>query len=472
MTFCSTRGEVTGLTFEDVLFNTYASDGGLFMPENIPKLDLKTLVDWSSLSYVELCKVVSRLFIPESEIPTVELNGLITKAFNSGFDHEKIIPIVKVRDFYVAELWHGKTMAFKDLALSCVAQFMEYFNEKRKRHITVIVSTSGDTGSAAIESVRMSNWIDIIVMFPKGYCSKVQELQMTTVLDDNVHVFCGEGTSDDLDIPLKNCLTNKNLVKEHGLCSINSVNWARIMIQTVHYFYTYFQASDNIHDEVEIVVPTGAAGNITAGVIAFLMGLPIRLVAATNVNDVFHRALSCGDFSLTEVVPTIAPAMDIQAPYNMERIIYLFSGAEQCANLLRSYEKHGRMEIPLCIREKIANILCSMSVCHNEIVDMMKKSWFEWHYLLDPHTAIALSVACHKYSHCTTLQKHPYVVLSTAHADKFPETMSSLGIEHKPCRRIQCLWEKPTKYKEMRRGDNWDKILMDTILSITETNKC
>lgn len=154
-------------------------------------------------------------------------------------------------------------MAFKDLALSCVAQFMTYFNEKNKRHFTIIVSTSGDTGGAAIESVRHSCWIDIVVMFPKGRCSKVQELQMTTVLDKNVHVFCGEGTSDDLDIPLKNCLTNPELVKKHGLCSINSINWARIMIQIVHYFYTYFQASCSIGDKVKIVVPTGGAGNIT-----------------------------------------------------------------------------------------------------------------------------------------------------------------------------------------------------------------
>lgn len=178
---------------------------------------------------------------------------------------EEVVPVVKVEDVFVAELWHGASMAFKDLALSCVSQFMAYFNAKKRRHVTVIISTSGDTGSAAIESVRHLDYINIVVMFPKGRCSKVQERQMTTVLDENVHVFCGEGTSDDLDIPIKNCLTNPELVKKHGLCSINSINWARIMTQIAHYFYVYYRARHgaDVHTKVEIVVPTGGAGNIT-----------------------------------------------------------------------------------------------------------------------------------------------------------------------------------------------------------------
>ena len=181
---------------------------------------------------------------------------------------EEVIPVVKVKDVFVAELWHGATLAFKDLALSCVGQFMAYFNAKGRQHVTIIVSTSGDTGSAAIESIRHSDCIDIVVMFPKGRCSKVQELQMTTVLDENVHVFCGEGTSDDLDIPLKNCLTNSELVKRHGLCSLNSINWARIMIQIAHHFYVYFQArlGAAVDTNVDIFIPTGGAGNITGTV--------------------------------------------------------------------------------------------------------------------------------------------------------------------------------------------------------------
>ena len=168
-----------------------------------------------------------------------------------------------VGDIHVAELWHGPTLAFKDLSLTCVAQFMEYFNKKKCSHVTVMVATSGDTGSAAIESVRRSKNIDIICVFPKGACSSVQEQQMTTVLDENVHVFSAEGSSDDLDAVLKSILTKQDLVKKYNLCTINSVNWARIMIQIVHYFHVYFKVMKKVGDEVHIIVPTGGMGNAT-----------------------------------------------------------------------------------------------------------------------------------------------------------------------------------------------------------------
>ena len=180
------------------------------------------------------------------------------------FDEKEIVPIKKViGDIHVAELWHGPTLAFKDLALTCVAQFMEYFSKKKSRHITVIVVTSGDTGSAAIDSVRAFKYIDIICMFPKGACSKIQELQMTTVLDENVHVFSAEGNSDDFDVVMQGILKRPDLVDKYGLCTINSANWARIMIQIVHFFHAYFHVCSKPGDEVHIVVPTGGMGNTT-----------------------------------------------------------------------------------------------------------------------------------------------------------------------------------------------------------------
>jgi threonine synthase len=194
--------------------------------------------------------------------------GIITAAFTNVFDHEEIIPVQKVvGDVHVAELWHGPTLAFKDLALTCVAQFIEYFNNKNSCHVTALVATSGDTGSSAIESVRSFKNIDIICLFPKGACSNVQELQMTTILDENVHVFSAEGNSDDLDVVLKSILKQPDLVKKYNLCTINSGNWARIMIQIVHYFYVYFQVCNNPGDEVHIIVPTGAMGNVTGTVV-------------------------------------------------------------------------------------------------------------------------------------------------------------------------------------------------------------
>lgn len=194
----------------------------------------------------------------------MNLVEIITEALTNVFDTEEIIPIKKVVDnLHVAELWHGPTLAFKDLALTCVAQFMAYFNKKCSRHITVMVVTSGDTGSSAIEFVRKFNNLDIICTFPKGACSKVQELQMTTVMDQNVHTFAAEGNCDDLDILVQNIFKQPDLVKKYNLCTINSGNWARIMIQIVHYFYVYFQVANNPGDVVHIIVPTGAMGNVT-----------------------------------------------------------------------------------------------------------------------------------------------------------------------------------------------------------------
>ena len=199
------------------------------------------------------------------------IKGIISAAFTNVFDYDEIIPVEKVvGEIYVAELWHGPTMAFKDLSLTCVAQFMEYFNKKKCHHITVMVATSGDTGSAAIESVRRSKNIDIICAFPKGACSSVQERQMTTVLDENVHVFSAEGSSDDIDAVMKSILTKQDIVEKYNLCTINSINWARVMIQIVHYFHVYFKVLKKVGDELHIIVPTGGMGNAT-GIIIILI---------------------------------------------------------------------------------------------------------------------------------------------------------------------------------------------------------
>jgi threonine synthase len=189
--------------------------------------------------------------------------GLISKAFADTFDHEDIIPVKKVGDVYVAELWHGPTLAFKDLAQQCVGQMIEYFTSKSSRRVTLLVSTSGDTGSAAIESVRRLQNVDIICMFPMGGCSNVQELQMTTILDDNVHVLASEGSSFDNDVVLQSILKNPEVAKMYQLGTINSFMWARPMMQIVHYFYCYLQVCSNPGEEVEFIVPTGGAGNLT-----------------------------------------------------------------------------------------------------------------------------------------------------------------------------------------------------------------
>jgi len=314
MKYISSRGLESGLSFQEVLFSGYAKDGGLYFPEKIPKLTAETLEEWKDLSYPDIVKNVMGMFIGEEDIPKDDLKKLINNAFKSFKDENEPIRIAKLKNgLNIAELFHGPTLAFKDLALGVVGQLYEYFLEKAEKHMTVLIGTSGDTGSAAINAVRGLKWVDVVVLLPKGRCTKIQELQMTTVLDDNVHCFGVDGSSDDLDVPIKAVFADLEYTKNNNLCSINSINWARILVQISHYFYCYFQLAQNVGDLVEIVIPTGACGNIASGYVAHSMGLPVRMVAAVTPNDIVHRTLQSGDFSLSEVVlQTWATAMDIQ----------------------------------------------------------------------------------------------------------------------------------------------------------------
>ena len=263
MKYISSRGLESGLTFQEVLFSGYAKDGGLYFPEKIPRMTAETLQEWKNLSYPDIVKNVMGMFIGEEDIPKDDLKKLINNAFKSFKDENEPISIAKLKNgLNIAELFHGPTLAFKDLALGVVGQLYEYFLEKAEKHMTVLIGTSGDTGSAAINAVRGLKWVDVVVLLPKGRCTKIQELQMTTVLDENVHCFGVDGSSDDLDVPIKAVFADLEYTKNNNLCSINSINWARILVQISHYFYCYFQLAENVGDLVEIVIPTGACGNI------------------------------------------------------------------------------------------------------------------------------------------------------------------------------------------------------------------
>ncbi|XP_054557792.1 threonine synthase-like 2 isoform X2 [Talpa occidentalis] len=359
MWYISTRGMTPRVDFEGALFSGYAPDGGLFMPEELPQLDGETLRQWSTLSYPGLVKELCTLFIGPELIPRDDLNDLIHRAF-SRFRHREVVHLSRLRDgLNVLELWHGATYAFKDLSLCCTAQFLQYFLEKRGKHVTVVVGTSGDTGSAAIESVQGAKNVDIIVLLPKGHCSRIQELQMTTVLRENVHVFGVEGNSDELDEPIKAVFADTAFVRKHNLMSLNSINWSRVLVQMAHYFYAYFQCAPSMDTHplpaVEVVVPTGAAGNLAAGCIAQKMGLPLRLVAAVNCNDIIHRTIQQGDFSLSKAVKsTLASAMDIQVPYNMERIFWLLSNSDCQVTraLMEQFERTQSLSLPKELHSK------------------------------------------------------------------------------------------------------------------------
>ncbi|XP_077992809.1 threonine synthase-like 2 [Glandiceps talaboti] len=475
MKYCSTRGGISGWSFEQALFSTgFVEGGGLLMPETIPHVNQDTLLKWKDLSYPELCKEIVPLFVSEDEIPRQDMNELLDKAF-SKFSLKEVVKVAKLGDgLNVAELWHGKTLAFKDLALSCVGQFLEFFLNKLKKHITITVATSGDTGSSAIEGIRGLEWVDIIVLLPKGRITKIQELMMTTVLDDNVHVMAVEDTtSDGLDEILTSLYRDEEFKKIHDLCTINSINWARVMVQTAHYFYSYFQVCKSVNQTVEVIVPTGAAGNITAGSIAKFMGLPIKIVAAVNTNDIMFRTLESGDHSLAEhVVPTYAPAMDIQSPYNFQRIIWLFSNknTELVDGLMNSFYDTGRMDLPVELMKKMNTVLSSYMLNDEGILQTMKKCWHDNQYLLCPHTAIAVSYH-HEKTRLPDEEPMPSVCLATASPVKFPEVVVEAGLTPQTTPAVTALDTMPTKYIQVKGGDDLEKILRDKIESITSKAK-
>lgn len=322
------------------------------------------------------------LFISEDEISPHDLSVIVDGAY-SNFDVDEVLKVTKLEgDLNIAELFHGPTMTFKDLGLSIVGRLYDYFLEKRRKNMIVLVGTSGDTGSAAIHAVKDLKWVDIIVLLPKGRCTEIQERQMTTVITDNVHNFAGsfnseivklslsssfsvEGNSDELDAPIKALFTDWAFVKENNICNINSLNWARVLIQMAHFIYCYFQACNEVGGEVEFVVPTGACGNIAACVLAKKIGFLLRAVAVVGVNDIVHRTVSRGDFSASgNVAETWSSAMDIEFAYNLERIFWLANGfdSQEVEKLMKEFEETMKVQLKEDVVEQLKNAISGIQV--------------------------------------------------------------------------------------------------------------
>ncbi|XP_009701644.1 PREDICTED: threonine synthase-like 2 [Cariama cristata] len=464
MEYVSTRGGTGTVDFEGALFSGYAPDGGLFMPQRIPSLDRDTLRRWSRFSYPELVKELCSLFITAELVPRSTLNDLIDRAF-SRFRRKDVVHLSRLKDgLNVLELWHGVTYAFKDLSLSCTGQFLQYFLEKKQKHVTILVGTSGDTGSSAIESVRGQKNMDIFVLLPKGFCTQIQELQMTTVIEDNVHVFAAHGNSDEIDEPIKELFADVDFARKYNLMSLNSVNWSRIMVQIAHHFYAYFQCAPSLDTTplpvVEIVVPTGGGGNITAGCIAQKMGLPVRLVAVVNSNDIIHRTVQHGDFSLSESVKaTLASAMDIQEPYNMERILWLLSGSDSCLmkTLMERFSVLKSLKLPEDLHRKLSETLRSCSASDEDIVRAMQRCWEENHYLLCPHSAVAA------HYHYSQPSGTPRCCLAPASAAKFQDALFRAGLVPQLPPEITALTAMETRSTPLERGQDWAQALRERI---------
>jgi threonine synthase len=420
MQYVSTRGSAPALDFEGVTLAGLASDGGLYVPTEFPQFSESEIAEMAGLPYAELAVKVMLPFV-EGSLTAQELQALCDRAYGR-FSHAAVTPLTQLDEQnWLMELFHGPTLAFKDVALQLLGRLFETFLARRDQHLTIVGATSGDTGSAAIDAVAGRENVDIFMLHPKGRVSDVQRRQMTTVRAPNVHNIAIEGSFDDAQAMVKRMFNDPGMNQRFHIGAVNSINWARLMAQVVYYFAAAVQLGAP-HRKVAYSVPTGNFGDVFAGYVAAQMGLPIeQLIVATNVNDILHRALRDGDYSTGEVTPTAAPSMDIQVSSNFERLLYLCGGrdGDALAQQMRGFEETKAMRLTNAQREGAAHLFTSARADANDMSQSMRWAAESCDEVIDPHTAIGLHAA-----RASGIDKAiPIITLATAHPAKFPDAV-------------------------------------------------
>ena len=422
MTYISTRGEAASLTFEDVLLAGLARDGGLYVPEVWPTLSRETIASFAGKPFAEVATEVMAPFVGSS-IDTPALLGMAREAY-ARFDHPAVTPLVQIdRNRWVLELFHGPTLAFKDVAMQLLARLMDHALARRGQRATIVGATSGDTGGAAIEAFRSSKRVDVIILFPDGRVSDVQRRMMTTPTEANVHAVAVKGTFDDCQALVKAMFNDHAFRDAMGLSGVNSINWARIVAQVTYYFVAAVALGAPLRT-VTFAVPTGNFGDILAGWVAKRMGLPIRqLVIASNENDILPRAHETGVYEMRSVVETSSPSMDIQISSNFER--YLFEASGRDAGFIRgimgALAQGRRFELG-ATGPRFRDEFGATSASEAEVADAIRRTRDQSGYLLDPHTACGL-VALER---AAPQSETPGIVLTAAPAAKSPEAMARM----------------------------------------------
>jgi threonine synthase len=416
MQFVSTRGQAPVLGFSDAVLAGLASDGGLYLPQTWPQVSHAEIAAFAGRSYSEIAFAIISRFV-DDEIPASTLRKIIEDSY-AVFRHPSVAPLVELEpNHFVLELFHGPTLAFKDVAMQFLSRVMDYILLQRGLKATIVGATSGDTGSAAIEAFRGRDTTDIFILHPQGRTSPVQRLQMTTVLDANVHNLALDGTFDDCQNIVKAMFNNHRFRDRVRLSGVNSINWGRIVAQIVYYFTAAVSlgAPDR---PVSFTVPTGNFGDIFAGYCAKAMGLPIeKLVIATNANDILARTIETGRYETNGVVPTISPSMDIQISSNFERLLFEGAGRDARAvmRMMDSLKQSGGFALPVDAVAAIRRDFAAGTTNEAETRATISMTHKAAGYLLDPHTAVGVNVARHQ-SHGAT----PMITLATAHPAKFP----------------------------------------------------
>ncbi|KAH3918483.1 threonine synthase [Parastagonospora nodorum] len=518
--YLSTRGGSYDLSFEEVVLKGLASDGGLFIPEEIPTLPDNWASTWKDLSFEDLAYEIFSLYISSSEIPPADLKDIIRRSY-ATFRTKDVAPTVtidKEKNIHLLELFHGPTFAFKDVALQFLGNLFEYFlvrkNEgksgRNREHLTVVGATSGDTGSAAIYGLRGKKDVSVFIMFPHGKVSPIQEAQMTTVIDANVHNLAVDGTFDDCQDFVKALFADPEINKTHRLAAVNSINWARILAQITYFFYSYFNLIKSPSflpaSTVRFVVPTGNFGDILAGFFAKRMGLPAeKLVIATNANDILHRFWESGRYEkhavhgkqaeggLPEdgakahesgVKETLSPAMDILVSSNFERLLWFLAyevystnsdavsqrrsqAGDHVRGWLNDLKSKGGFAVDPQILKAAQADFASYRVSDDETIDMIKyifSAEASKSYVLDPHSAIGVAAALRSAEVSKPPSTH-HIALATAHPAKFANAVELALPEQKEYFQAKVLpaefkglEDLPRRVSHVKRSEGWEGV--------------
>ena len=432
MKYISTRQNAPTLTFEDVVLQGLASDGGLYVPEFLPQFSASEMKEMAKLNYKDL---VFKIIAPFTggQIASNDLKKIIDKSYKN-FSHIAIAPFKQIsHNEYLLELFHGPTLAFKDFALQLLGNLFDYLLTKRNQKVVVIGATSGDTGSAAIMGCKLCKNARIFILHPYNRVSDVQRKQMTTVLDSNVHNIAVKGNFDDCQAMVKEMFSDQSFLKGKKMVAVNSINWARIMAQIVYYFYCALRLGAAENNPVSFSVPTGNFGDIYAGYLAKRMGLPIKkLIVATNSNDILTRFINNNDYSRHDLVDTLSPSMNIQVSSNFERLLFDVHKQQNedkntVANLMNEFKSSGKLQVKNNILKIIKKDFDSYSIDDDKTCKLIKELYGQTEEVIDPHTIAGIG-AGREYAKTKEYSGEPIITLATAHPAKFPEAINKAKV--------------------------------------------
>lgn len=450
-TYSSTRGGQSNLDFRSVVMTGLAHDRGLFVPDSFPTVGAEELESWRGLDFSGVAVNVISKFVQDDQVPAEKLEDIVRRSC-AAFRHEEVTPVITVGGHKVLELFHGPTFAFKDVALQMLGNFFEYFLETGSNggRLAVLGATSGDTGSAAIYGLRGKKGVDCVILFPKNRVSPIQERQMTTVQDENIHCVAIEGTFDDCQDLVKASFSSPEFRDRVKLGAVNSINWCRVLAQITYYFWSYLRVTDEEkfkNCKIGYSVPTGNFGDILAGFYAKQIGLPVgKLIVATNENDILHRFFTKGEYHREAINKTISPSMDICVSSNFERYLFYLAGndSSKLAEWMKKFEETKKLTIAGGLLEKAQSHFSSARADTAMTLNIIREYNEKHDYPMCPHTAVGVSAI-----HQTHDVNETMVCLATAHEGKFPAAVSqAIDPLPTPPPQLACLLDLPTRLSE------------------------